>query len=278
MPGALLIPAMTLVAAAAAVDADARVPRLVKAMAEEVRSFLQVSTRLVSEETLHHGTRDEHGDWKRHTVLSQYSFASPREQSRAVREIRQVLAVDGKPVKNNRGLEAVASSVASGSDKEKLKLLEQWERFGIKTVATDIGQLLLLFSPESIVNYEFRFQTRRFAGNIPVLVFAYSQIDGPGSMTVFKDGAVQKPKLTGEVWVEEQNYRLIRVALHTHVPAEKTLLARQDLIVDYAWWPAGCVMPVSALHREYVNGALRVENRYEYAAYRSFVSLGNKQR
>ncbi len=274
MLGALFIPALTLAAAA---DADARVPRLIQALGEDVRNFLQVSTRLVSEETLQHATRDEHGEWKRHTVVSQYSFASPREESRAVREIRQVQAVDGKPLKNNRGLEAVASAVAAGSDKEKLKLLEQWERFGIKTVATDLGQLLLLFSPEGIVNYEFRFQARRFVGTAPVLVFAYSQIDGPGSMTVFKDGAVQKPKLTGEVWVDEKNYRLLRVALHTHVPAEKKLLARQDLIVDYAWWPAGCVMPVSALHREYVNGALRVENRYEYAAYKTFAALNKKK-
>lgn len=194
-----------------------------------------------------------------------------------MREIRQVQAVDGKALKNNRGLDAVALAVAAGSDKEKLKLLEQWDRFGIKTVATDIGQLLLLFSPENILNYEFRFQARRIVGTAHVLVFAYSQIDGPGSMTVFKDGAVQKPKLTGEVWVDEETYRLLRVALHTHVPAEKKLLARQDLIVNYAWWPAGCVMPVSALHREYVNGALRVENRYEYAAYQSFASLNRKK-
>lgn len=280
MISVVLTPAVALVvcamSAAPPPTPDPRVPQLIKALGEDVQAFLRFSSRLVTEETVQHATIGSDAKWTRHSVVSQYSFASPREESRAVREIRQVQSVDGKPVKENRGLEAVAAAVAAGSDKEKLRLLEQWERYGIKTVATDIGQLLLLFAPESMVNYEFQYQAKRFAGETPVLVFSYSQIDGPGSMTVFKDGVVQKPRLSGEVWVDERTFRLIRVALHTHVPAPKNALARQDLVVDYAWWPAGCVMPAAALHREYVNGALRVENRYAYAAYRPFISLRRK--
>jgi hypothetical protein len=261
--------------AAQAAAPDPRVRQLIQTLTRESQDFVRGSGQLFSEETLSHLARADDGTGiVKHTVISHYSFAAPRDRTQAVREIRQVLTVDGKAVKKDKGLEAVASAVSSGSsDKEKLRLLEQWERYGVKTVATDLGQLLLLFTPETVVNYEFQVKGRQILGGEAVLQFSYSQLDGQGSMSVYKDGEVKRPKLAGEVWVQERDFRLLRVALFSHVPVSPKELARQELVVHYAFWPAaGCVMPAAALHREHLNGALRVENRYNYGPYKSFSS------
>jgi hypothetical protein len=217
------------------------------------------------------------GKWKEFRVVSNYSFASPRERSSAVREIRLIQTVNGKSVKHNDSLDQIAMSVASGSDAERRKLIAQLEKLGVKGVATDLGQLLLLFSESTAGNYEFLFQGQRMIDrDTPLLAFSFRQIDGPESMTVFRGSEVAKPKLAGEIMLRVADMRLSRVTLNSMVPGSgKEPDSLQEMTVDYSLFD-GCLLPSAAEHREYHAGVLQLENKYEYKPYRPFGSAKKK--
>lgn len=248
------------------------IPKLVAALTKDAAAFSRCASGVYTQETLTHRALNDNGKWKEFRVLSSYSFASPREKSSAVREIRLIQSVNGHTAKRADSLDLIAMSVSSGSDQDRRKMIEQLEKQGIKGVATDLGQLLLLFSEGSVGNYEFSFQGGRSIDTDPLVAFSFRQIDGPESMTVFRGGEVVKPKLAGEVWLRESDMRLVRVSLNSMVPAtDKQPNSLQEMTVDYAWAETqGCLLPTLAEHREYHDGTMLVENKYQYKAYQPF--------
>ncbi len=189
------------------------IAKLIAALSKEATAFTGCATKASTEETLVHRVLNEKGKWKEFRVVSNYSFASPRERSTAVREIRLIQSVNGRGVKKTDSLDLIAMSVASGSDADRRKMIEQLEKNGVRGVATDLGQLLLLFSEGSVGNYEFSFQGMRPSddGATNYLAFSFRQVDGPEGMTVFRANKVEKPKLAGELWVGQSDSRLFRV-------------------------------------------------------------------
>ena len=127
-----------------------------------------------------------------------------------------------------------------------------FQKAGLMGVATDLGQLLLLFSSRKIQNYDFSFQSQRFVGADRVMVFTYSQIEG-GGMTVYRGKDTLRPKLNGEVWVDG-DYRPLKVTLNSVVDAaaDKKVI-RQEIEVRYAPSVLPCVLPTRARHRELHN-------------------------
>lgn len=251
------------------------IAKLITALSREATAFTGCATKASTEETLLHRVLNDKGKWKEFRVVSNYSFASPREKSTAVREIRLIQSVNGRGVKKTDSLDLIAMSVASGSDADRRKMIEQLEKNGVHGVATDLGQLLLLFSEGTIGNYEFSFQGLRPSddGATTYLAFSFRQIDGPESMTVFRAGKVEKPKLAGELWIRQDDSRLFRVTLNSVVPGdgEKIQETLQEMRVDYAWSDSlKCLLPSAAEHKEYVGNEVQVENKYTYKPYQSF--------
>jgi hypothetical protein len=266
----LLVP-VTLVA-----HADELTRKLAASLPQAASAFARESVKLVGEETLHqvyvtevssnpNGTSQPRIE--EHTVVSRYTFVSFRESPEALRELRQVRTIDGKPAKA-LPLDAVAAAVTANDERQKRKVLEDFEKIGLKGVAAEIGQLLLLFNGRKIQNYEFSLQSRRFVGADPLLVFSYNQIEGAGSMTVFRDKDVLRPKLSGEVWVDG-SFQPLKVTLATVVDApDGKGLARHQMEVSYAPTAAGNLMPTRARYLVIRDGARHSETEYEY---RNFV-------
>jgi hypothetical protein len=257
------------------------IPKLIASLSREATSFTGCASKVFTEETLVHRVRKDNGKWKDSTVLSNYSFASPREKSTAVREIRLIQSVNGRSARKSDSLDLIAMSVASGSDADRRKMIEQLEKHGVQGVATDLGQLLLLFAEGSVGNYEFSMQGLRPADDgTNYLAFSFRQIDGPESMTVFRPGKVEKPKLAGELWVHPEQFRLYRVTLNSVIPGDgaKVNETLQEMTVDYKWFePLGCLLPAAAEHKEYVANEVQVENKYRYKPYSAFgIAAGKK--
>jgi hypothetical protein len=254
-------------------SSSAAIPKLVQTLTEEAAAFARCASRAHTEETLAHKALQGNGKWKEATVVSSYSFASPRDRSSAVREIRLIRSVNGRPVKQADSLDLIAMSVAGGSDKDRRKTIEQLEKQGVSGVATDLGQLLLLFSESSVGNYEFTpLGVRTNAEGVSYAAYSFRQIDGKEAMTVFRAGKVAKPKLDGEVWIRAKDSKILRVALSSVVPgSDKLPDSRQEMAVDYSWsMSQGCSLPASAAHREYQGTGKQVENLYSYKPYEAF--------
>ena len=260
-------------AIAALAHADERTRKLAARLPEEAALFLSEAVKVVGQEKLQqHAVKEESEErpgvnkytWQDRQVISQYSFISFRESPETLREMRQVESIDGKQVKSEKALRAVAAAVTSSDERQKRKMLEDFEKSGLVGVATDLGQLLLLFSGRKIQNYDFSFQSQRFVGADPVLIFTYAQTTG-GGMTVYRGTDTMRPKLSGEIWVNGE-YRPLKITLNSVAESavdKKTI--RQEIEVTYSPSFIPCVLPTRAHHRELHNSLLHAENDYEYS-------------
>jgi len=263
------------VAAGAIASADERTRKLAARLPEEAALFVRESTKVVSDETLHQRALKEvavdssgraKAQWQDRVIVSRYGFVSFREAPETLREMRQIQSIDGKISKSDKSLKSVAAAVSAGDERQKRKLLEDFEKAGLVGVATDLGQLLLLFSGRKIQNYDFSFQSQRFVGTERVMVFTYSQIEG-GGMTVYRGKDTMRPKLNGEIWVDA-DYRPLKVTLNSVVESADKKVIRQEIEVRYGPSVLPCVLPTRAHHRELHDGVPQVENDYVYSTFR----------
>ena len=269
------------IAAATLVHADERTRKLAARLPEEAALFAREATKYSSEETLTqhavvdrvvvNGIRKE--VVKDKVIVSRYGFVSFREAPETLREMRQIESVDGKRAKAERSLKAVATAVTASDERQKRKLMEDFEKAGLLGVATNLGQLLLLFSGTKVQNYDFSFQSEKFAGADRVMVFSYAQTEG-GGMTTYRGKDTMRSKLSGEIWVDG-DYRPLKVTLNSTVEAPDKKMIRQEMEVRYAPTLFPCVLPTYARHRELHDGAVEVVNEYQYAAFRPWEEAGN---
>lgn len=244
------------------------VQELMRALPQEAADFSRCAPRLHSKETITH--RALSGKSQPRTLISDYAFVQMNDSSAAVREVRQMRELDGKPLKAAGSLDAIAQAFADGSEKQKRRQLQQFEKLGIHGAAADLGQMLLMFAAASLPGYEFRFAGEdKSAAGVAVLTFAFAPIDSPDKgVLIFQAGRdrAQKPRYKGIVWLRKQDSRLAKIAIDSEAIGGQ----RQRLIVDYEPSDAcPCVMPVAASHRELAaNGAILVENVYVYERFR----------
>jgi hypothetical protein len=129
---------------------------------------------------------------------------------------------------------------------------------------TDFGPLLLLFTPASILRYEFSYLYDARLDNVPVMVFSYKQIDGPNALTVFEGASASTYSVAGEIWVRA-DYLPLRITL-----ASTSANVRQEASVDYALSRFGALLPAATHHRELRAGALQAENNFAYSNFKRF--------
>jgi hypothetical protein len=269
--------AILALAASVVACADERTRKLAARLPEEAALFVREATKVVSEETLRQRAfkelvADRTGAlkpvWQDKVIVSRYGFISFKDSPDSLREMRQIESIDGKAAKSERSLKAAASAITANDDRAKRKLLEDFEKAGLVGVATDLGQMLLLFSARKIQNYDFSFQSQRFVGADRVMVFTYAQVEG-GGMTVYRGKDTLRPKLNGEIWVDG-DYRPLKITLNTVSQTGDGNSIRQEIEVRYSPSVGPSVLPTAARHREIRDGTLQVENLYQYAPFRSW--------
>lgn len=268
-------------AVAAVASADERTRKLAARLPEEASLFAREATKYASEERLSQRAlldrQSVNGGqktiWQDKVVVSKYGFVSFREAPEALREMRQIETIDGKPAKTDKSLKAVASAVTASDERQKRKMLEDFEKAGLLGVATNLGQLLLLFTGPKVQNYDFSFQSQRFVGADRVMIFTYTQVQG-GGMTTYRGKDTMRSKLSGEIWVDG-DYRPLKVTLNSVVEAADKKVIRQEMEVRYAPTVYPCVLPTHARHREFRDGVVEVETVYEYSSFRPWGDAGN---
>lgn len=279
---------VTLLFCALALRADENTQKLVKRLGDEANAFQKIAPELVGRETLHQralaprrfkmrvgdaAKQSQAADWKEHEIVSEYTFAL---LGRQIHELRQVISVDGKQVSGEKkAQDALAKLVTANDDERKKRALEQLEKYGLQGVATDFGQLLLLFSRGSVERYEFTAAGPRLLGTVATQVFHYQQLDGPQALTVFRgnsgSGSVagQRLSVQGEIWVREEDGLPVRITM-TATDSGNDNPLREEAAVDYAMSGFGTLLPVETTQRELHAGEEVAENKFTYSDFHRF--------
>ncbi len=264
-------------------------PKMTARLAEEADAFRRLAPSVLGKESLHQRSqkpparfRPRVGDaarkapepvWQVREILSEYGFTKFSGEEETLHELRQVISVDGKPVKEGKNAEETLAKIITLKDTERQQqLLKEFEKYGLLGAATDFGQLILLFTPRNIERFEFSEKGTKQVGEGEVLVFKYRQIDGPEALTIFPSRAgeeAMRVRAEGELWVRTDNFLPLRITLSIHRGEGKSEV-REEATVDYSVSRFGALLPAITHHQELRGGMVVAENTFVYSDFHQF--------
>jgi hypothetical protein len=250
-------------------------------LAEEAENFARMATKVIGQESLEQvaaqappryrmrGALPEI-PYKTRQIVSEYAFAMFQDD-RNLHEVRHVLTVDGRKVKEKGKLrETLSMGMQGDADRIKKRLVREFESYGLRESATDFGQALLMFKTRDLENFQFRPVRMEFVGADQCRVFAYEQkADSATAMTVFEGRRVMRHLLKGEVFLRQQDGVPIRITVDASRTEGKNLL-RHFAVVDYQMSAHGVMLPAAVNYAESLNTQVVVENRFKYSDFKLF--------
>jgi len=203
-------------------------------------------------------------------IRSELGYALRGKESPVWYELRKVISVDGRSVMApKKARERLAFGLKSDDERARLKMMEEFTKYGLDGLATDYSLSLLLFRFGEIDKIRFELKSEEFVGAERVRVFEFSRTDGGASVTVF-DGkqAIQQP-LSGLIWLRATDLRPLKIKLTSLITQDKILIYDEG-IIEYEGSKFGSVVPLSVVYVRQVNGVLMIETKYEYKDFQKF--------
>lgn len=279
---------LAVAAALFAMQAQAAQPPLddiLKRVSEEAEAFQQLAPRTVGRETLRHRSRKAAPRFRpriaspdkpvqvsylERQVVSEYGYSFLKEAPEAIREFRQVVEVDGRPVLSaGDARTTLAFNMSSDDDRARRSMLAEFERHGMSGAATDFGQMLLLFRRRALGNFDFAIAGENYIGAEAAIVVGWRQKDGPDALRVYHGRDLAQVRMTGELWVRKRDYLPLRVTMKASIQ-EGPGLTEHAATIDYAPAGASLLLPASIAYVKTLEGTLIVENRYVYSGFKMF--------
>ncbi len=255
-------------------------------LAEEAEVFEHLAPQTFSEETLRQRARKALPRFRprigsaalkpvpvryqSREILSEYGYATFKDSPHVMHEFRQVISVDGRARQaQEKARRSLSLGIRSEDDNVKKRMLVEFEKHGLIGAVADFGQLILLFTNPRLPEYQFTLLSSNRVGADEVYVLGYRQISGAQSLTVFEGRKAIHQQLTGEVWVRKRDMAPLRITLRTERTEDKHVI-REEATVEYVMSPHGTVLPVSVVHRRYLDAELMAENLFSYTPFRRF--------
>jgi hypothetical protein len=278
--------AAALVALAPVLCGQLSTGELLAALSRHAETFRQRAHRVVSEEKLlqrsyalpphpHFAIGKSAGDLRAHylvqEVVSEYTIASLKgDTSGTLLETREILAKDGKPVQTPaEARKALLTDVSYGEERLRKKILSEFTRLGLLDVATDYGTILLAFTGAGMSDLTISPAGPAWVGIDEAYVFDWQQ-DRGGALE-FRGRKVAHRPMSGRIWLRLSDGMPLRIsAVISHSEPKHEL--QDDAAVEFAPSVAGCAMPVSVVHRHFVDGKILTENLYTYTPFRVFTT------
>ena len=265
-------------------QADEQTQEMIARVSEEAEAFQALAPQVLGKETLRQRAmkppprfRPRVGaavgappppEWQERNIVSEYGYAS---LAGVLHELRQVTAVDGRQVaEDKQAQDALGKAITASDDERKKEVMKRFEKYGLRGAVTDFGQLLLLFTRREMGRYEFTPKGAEMLSGVRVLVFRYKQIDGPEALTLIRadrGDRVVDLNIEGEIWVQADNYVPLRITLASQGLSGQP---REEASVDYAMSPYGALLPTQTLHRELNAGKVTAENKFVYSDFHRF--------
>ena len=255
-------------------------------LSEEAAAFRSLAPKLIGQEALQQLARRQSRRFRPRVgagayqpppikeynkeIVSEYGFTALRESPDSLVEIREVVAVDGKQVREKeRARERLALSLQSDNDATKKKLLSEFARHGLRGAATDFGQIILLFRRHVIDNYEFRLIREANLGPHQVVVLSYEQRQGPEALTVFSGDETRRLSVGGEIWLRRPDWAPLVITLESRVSEEGHITAHRG-VVEYYESAYGLMLPVNMRYEKLYDGEPTLRLSADYSAFQMF--------
>jgi hypothetical protein len=279
--------ALLLVAAACMCSAqqDKATTAVLARVSEEANSFCRTAPKLLASETLKQKALKHHGrfrlrvgasaaeppkpQYRTREIVSEYGFSNLKDAP-GLHEFREVISVDGRQVsKPEEAKRSLTAGIQAQDDRAKRRMLEKFEKLGLTGAAADFGQVLLLFARRQLPNYAFAYGGESRIGADAAIILNFKQQAGSESLLIFEKRKSIRQPLEGQLWVRRSDYLPLRISL-TSTRQEATTTVRDEATVDYGMSSHGSLVPVSMVHKQYVNDGLTVESLYSYSSFRKF--------
>jgi hypothetical protein len=238
--------------------------RILDRVSEEAEAFFQKAPRIIGRETLTHKGRlgPPRIRWGKskgapevryysREITSEYGFAALHDKPEWIREFRQVVAIDGRPVLsgNSNPRQALAEGMTNEDDRRRLNLLRDFERFGQVGAATDFGQTLLLFRTRQRPDYEFQFVSREFSGAEEVYIIQWRQKPGSeDAARVYAGRKLDRVSMEGRLTVRQDGVPL-KIVLGLRNTEDDSVVTHAAS-VEYAPSRYGVVLPSAVQYRK----------------------------
>jgi hypothetical protein len=245
-------------------------PQLLNRVAGHAEAFRKIAPTMLADETLSQRTRrtGATGDYETHELVSVYAFGTLPEAPTVIHEIRKVVSVDGKQfTSRTKAREAMTLGLHSEDDKLKKRLLEDFEKHGLRGAVTDFGQVILLFSGRHQKDFQFEQADDQIVGVDRAVVLKYKQTGGAGGVMVFRGNNAEKQALEGELLLRETDGMPLRITMSSTLKS-KDGDTKDTLEVNYVDSGLGCVVPSSVQHRELFKSDVLSENSFQYGPFR----------
>lgn len=271
-----------LVAAAQNIDLNKALNRV----AEEADLFAALAPKVVAEERLLHKGRKAPGrfvpnpgadagakpklTYTERELVSEFGFAAMKDAPEVIREFRKVVSVDGKQVKKpERARLELAENMTSDDDRERKRMLQDLEKYGMVGAATDFSQSILLFRKRSLAQFEFELgESQWFTGDRATAI-KWKQSAKAGGAIVYHDKETSRVRMSGEIWVRNRDFIPLRITLNIPVVENKAKVVHIGEI-DYYQSKYGLLLPTKVRYRKLLEETMLVENVASIREYKMF--------
>jgi len=261
-------------------------PEIVSRVSEEAEVFEHVAPQLLAEETLTQRTVKPPGRfrprvgaavakpvepvWRTREIVSEYSFGFLKDAPEWLHEFREVTSVDGRVVSSAEAARhSLALGMASSSDREKKRMLEEFQKYGLTTAVVDLGPLLLLFTKRQVGSYHFAIGGQERIGANKAQILDYTQISGQNRMLVFQGRRALHQPIEGRIYARVPDGLPLRITITATRKRGKHVF-RDEAGVDYVLNARGFLAPAAIAHKGYADDQLQVEDEFRYTPFRKF--------
>ncbi len=255
-------------------------------VSEEAEAFLNLAPRIIGTETWHQRVQKPARRLRlrvgksalerpaarieERRIVSEYGFGEFKDSPGRLHELRTVVSVDGRPVAGQaEARQSLALGLSSDDDRQKRRMLSQFQRYGLAAAAVDFGQLILLFTRRALDSYEFEILGERRLGPHAALALAYRQRQGEAAFTIFEGNRTHRVPLQGELWVRQGDPTPLRISLQAAFHDGKHQIEHRAS-VEYFASAYGLVLPASVHYQKLADGEPIVEHLATYSDFRMF--------
>lgn len=203
-------------------------------------------------------------------LSSEYALGSLPGEPNHLREFRDVVEVDGKPVRTrSEARRRLYAGIQGAGERMTQRMLEDLRAYGLELAVTGLGQAITLFVPERLQEFFFRRKGSAYLGAEPAEILEFERMQGKAELTLFEDRRVERIPLRGRLWLRRSDYLPLRIDFLAARTFDGLPIV-EETRVEYTTTPYGFLLPASARHSRIVDGSLVVETVCTYEDFRRF--------